>query len=151
MLFKGSMIIKIFKGVWFVSLMATLGIFLYVYASLPESVSIGGGESPQISRNGLFYITVGLLGLINVVAVLSARLFSKDSPYFIAWIYGLVILFNVFLTVALQFVNVSNSQERFDYKSIGYIIYASVTLVIIWSVAWPIYRMIQRFSSKQAV
>lgn len=145
------MIVKIFKGVWFVSLMATLGIFLYVYASLPENISIGGGESPQVSRNGLFYLTVGLLGLINVITVLSARLFSKDSPYFIAWIYGLVILFNVFLTVSLEFVNVSNSQERFDYQRIGYIIYASVTLVIIWSFTWPIYRMVQRFSGKQAV
>ena len=133
------------------SLMATLGIFLYVYASLPENISIGGGESPQVSRNGLFYLTVGLLGLINVITVLSARLFSKDSPYFIAWIYGLVILFNVFLTVSLEFVNVSNSQERFDYQRIGYIIYASVTLVIIWSFTWPIYRMVQRFSGKQAV
>ena len=133
------------------SLMATLGIFLYVYASLPENISIGGGGSPQVSRNGLFYLTVGLLGLINVITVLSARLFSKDSPYFIAWIYGLVILFNVFLTVSLEFVNVSNSQERFDYQRIGYIIYASVTLVIIWSFTWPIYRMVQRFSGKQAV
>ena len=145
------MIVKIFKGVWFVSLMATLGIFLYVYASLPENISIGGGESPQVSRNGLFYLTVGLLGLINVITVLSARLFSKDSQYFIAWSYGLVILFNVFLTVSLEFVNVSNSQERFDYQRIGYIIYASVTLVIIWSFTWPIYRMVQRFSGKQAV
>jgi hypothetical protein len=146
------MIIKIFKGVWFGSLMATLGIFLYVYASLPETISLGAeGEGLTLSRNGLFYATLAVLAILNALVFVVSRVFSGGSEYFIVWVCGLVILFNLFFVVSLEFVNVYNSQERFDYESIGYIIYSSIALVVIWSALWPVYRMFLRFSGKQAV
>lgn len=146
------MIVKIFKGVWFFSLLATLGIFLYVYASLPETVSIdGGGAGPAVSRNGLFYSTLGLLAILNAVVFIVAKVFARGNEYFVAWVFGLVTFFNLFLIVTLEFVGVINSQERFDYQSIGYIIYASIALVVVWSALWPVYRLFQRFSDKQAV
>ncbi len=149
------MIIKIFKGVWFFSLLATLGIFLYVYAALPETISLmrSGLAVPELTmtRNELFYLTVGVLTILNALVFVAAKVFARENEYFIAWIYGLVTFFNLFFVVALEFVNVSNSQERFDYQRIGYIIYTSIALVVIWSALWPIYRLIQRFSGKQAV
>ncbi len=146
------MIIKISKGIWFFSLLATLGIFLYVYAALPETVSLdGGGVGYSVSRNNLFYATVLLLALLNALVFLVAKVFNRGSEYFIAWVYGLVTFCNLFFVVALEFINVSNSQERFDYQRIGYIIYASIALVVIWSTVWPLHRLIQRFSGKQAV
>ncbi|HWA35033.1 MAG TPA: hypothetical protein VG737_12920 [Cyclobacteriaceae bacterium] len=146
------MLVKISKGVWFFSLLGTLGIFLYVYASLPEMVSFdGGGAGFAVSRNGLFYATLGLLAILNAVVFIVAKVFAGGSQYFIAWVYGLVTFFNLFFVVALELVGVSNSQERFDYQRIGYIIYISIALVVIWSAIWPLYRLSQRFSDKQAL
>jgi hypothetical protein len=149
------MVLKIFKGVWFFFLLATLGIFLYVYAALPENISFlkTGPAVPAlfITRNGLFYSTLALLAMLNALVFLVSKVFGRRNEYFTAWVYGLVTLFNLFLIVALEFVSVYNSQERFNYESIGYIIYGSVALVVIWSALWPLYRLFQRFSDKQAV
>jgi hypothetical protein len=142
------MIVKIFKGVWFASLVATLGIFLYVYAALPEDISFG--ES-SVSRNALFYLTLAVLAIFNSLVFVVSKVFSAKSEYFVAWVHGLVIFFNLFFIVALELVNVSNSLERFDYQRIGFIIYSSIALVVIWSALWPLYRVIQRFSGKQAI
>jgi hypothetical protein len=145
------MIIKIFKGVWFFSLLATLAIFLYIYASLPQNISFLDSGTLLISRNALFYSTLALLAILNALVFVVTKVFYGRSEYFIAWVHGLVILFNLFIIVALEFMNVYNSQERFDYQSIGFIIYTSIALVIIWSALWPLYRLFQRFSDKQAV
>ncbi len=146
------MVVKIFKGVWFLSLLATLAIFMYVYASLPESILVWEGEvSQSISRDGLFYSTLALLAVFNALIFIISRLYSGKNEYFRAWFFGLVTFFNLFLVVALQFLNLYNSQERFDYESIGLIIYGSIGLVIVWSFAWPVYLLAQRFLNKQVI
>ena len=143
------MVIKIFKGVWFLSLLATLAIFMYVYASLPESILVWEGEvSQSISRDGLFYSTLALLAVFNALIFIISRLYSGKNEYFRAWFFGLVTIFNLFLVVALQFLNLYNSQERFDYESIGFIIYGSISLVVLWSSLWPSYYLFQRITRK---
>ncbi len=143
------MIVKIFKGVWFLSLLATLAIFMYVYASLPESILVWEGEvSQSISRDGLFYSIVALLAIFNTLIFIISRLYSDKNEYFRAWFFGLVTFFNLFLVVALQFLNLYNSQERFDYESIGSIIYGSISLVVLWSSLWPSYYLLQRITRK---
>ena len=146
------MVVKIFKGVWFLSLLATLTIFMYVYASLPESILVREGEASQsISRDGLFYSTLALLAAFNTLIFIISRLYSGKNEYFRAWFFGLVTLFNLFLVVALQFLNLYNSQERFDYESIGSIIYGSISLVVLWSSLWPAYYLLQRITRKEPV
>jgi hypothetical protein len=44
-----------------------------------------------------------------------------------------------------------NSAEKFDYNRIGFAIYGSVILVIIWAVSWPLYRIFRGLFTKQAV
>ena len=146
------MIVKVFKGVWFLSLMATMAAFLYVYASLPESIVVQEGEVAQsISRNGLFYATLALLGVFNALVFIVTRLYADSNEYLKAWFYGLVVFLNVFFVVALQFLNLYNSQEKFNYDSIGYIIYGSIAVVVLWSSLWPLYFIIQKISNKSIV
>src|SRR3954468_23811323 len=98
------MIKKIFKGVWFFSLLATLAIFLYVYASLPETISFNlEGTGSGLSRNGLFYSTLALLAILNTLVFVVAKVFARGIEYFIAWVYGLVTFFNLFFIVVLEF------------------------------------------------
>ena len=143
------MIVKIFKGVWLLSLMATMVIFLYVYASLPESIIFQQGESIQsVSRNGLFYAILTLLAIFNALVFIVSRLYPDRNEYLRAWFYGLIIFLNLFLVVAIQFLSLYNSQEKFDYGSIGYIIYGSIGMVVLWSSLWPLYFLSQRFLNK---
>jgi hypothetical protein len=143
------MVVKIIKGVWFLSLLATTAVFLYVYASLPENILVREGEVPQfISRNGIFYITLIMLAVFNSFVIIISRLFSDQRDYFKAWFYVLVIFLNLFIIVALQYLNLYNSGEKFNYGSIGLIIYGSIALLVLWSSLWPIYFLGQRFLSK---
>ena len=60
------MILKIFKAVWFLSLMAWLALFLYVYASLPEDVLVREVENKVIlSREVIFYLFLAAIVLVN--------------------------------------------------------------------------------------
>ena len=146
------MILKIFKAVWFLSLLVWLLVFLYVYASLPEGIIFQEGESTlSVSRNGLFYTILLLLAIFNALVFIVSRLYPDRNEYLKAWFYGLIIFLNLFLVVALQFLSLFNSQEKFDYGSIGVIIYGSIGMVVLWSSLWPLYFLTQRFLNKPTV
>jgi hypothetical protein len=130
--------------------MTVLGIFMYVYASLPEVVVVS--ESPStisLSKETVFYLMLSLLALTNASVYAVKRLYADED--FKAWFHGLVICANIFFIVGLAFTSLYNSTEKFDYPRIGFIIYGSLILLIGWSISWPIFRFAQRFFNKQAV
>ena len=143
------MIVKVFKGVWFFSLLATVAIFLYVYASLPADIQLR--EDRAISRDTLFYTTLAILTLFNALIFAMSRLYAGRDDYFRAWFYGLMVFLNLFIVVSLQFLNVYNSQEKYSYDSIGFVIYGSLGMVVLWSSLWPVYFLSQRIFNKQSV
>jgi hypothetical protein len=146
------MILKIFKAVWFLSLLVMLAIFFYVYASLPERIVVHeGATAVALSRDGLFYLTIAVLACSNVMVFVVARLYATSSEPFLSWFYGLIISVNLFVTVALNFINLYNSAENFDYPRIGFIIYGSVTLVVAWALSWPVYALIRKILTKQVI
>lgn len=146
------MAVKIFKGVWFVSLVATLLVLMYVYASLPENIQLQEeGVVQAVSRNQLFYSILALLGLTNAMVFGIRRIAPSQDQHFHAWFYGLVVSLNLFLVVSLQFLSLYNSQEKFDYESIGYIIYGSIALVVMWSTLWPLNKLARRMWPKQSL
>lgn len=144
------MVVKIFKAVWFLSLLAAVAVLLYVYASYPDIIQLSeGGEG--ITRDGLFYVALALLGILNALVFLVNRLMPSQDPLFHSWFYGLIVFFNLFMIVALEFFNLYNSQERFDYARIGYIIYGSVAMIILWASLWPIARITRSMGAHQSV
>ena len=145
------MAVKIFKFVWFFSLLATGAIFFYVYASLPLEVAVLPGDNVTISREGLFYSVLGIIGLINVLVFIVAKLFKEEQTDFTSWFYGLVAALNLFFVTVINFLGVTNSGERFDYSGLGILIYGSIGLIVIWSISWPIYSLSRKFLSKRPV
>ena len=144
--------LKIFKVIWVFSLLALLGVFMYVYASLPDPVVVN--ESTKIislSKETLFYITLAILALTNSSVFAVTRILPATDHDFKAWFYGLVVCSNLFFVVGLCFISLYNSTEKFDYERIGFIIYGSLILLVVWSISWPIFRTAQRFLSKPAV
>ena len=145
------MVLKIFKGVWFFSLLGLLGSFLFVYASVPEHVVIHEGSGiREISREGLFYGSIALIAVCNVLVYVMSAL-HRSSHDFLAWFYGLIITLNVFFVIALNFLNLYNSNEQYRYESIGFIIYASVVLFVLWALSWPVILLVRKIGRKPSV
>lgn len=143
------MILKIFKGIWFFSLIGLLVVFFYVYAGLPEPVSLWEGETPvSISRNGLFYFSLLLMAVINTMVFTIRNLISKNNEPFNTWFYSLIIAINVFLIASFGLLTVTNGGERYDYSRMAPAVYGSLILICISLLSWPVYRISQRFSSK---
>lgn len=148
------MIVKIFKAVWFLSLLAVVAVLLYAYASYPDIIQLSEAEPGQaqtISRNGLFYSALATLGILNALVFAVNRFMSPKDQLFQAWFYGLIVFFNLFMIVALEFFNLYNSGERFDYASIGYIIYGSVALLVLWASLWPVARIVKSLGAHQSI
>lgn len=142
------MVLKLFKAVWFLSTLATLAILLLNYAGLPETVVVqeDGPSAFRLSRDAWFYSMVGFIALVNVMVFPVAKVFV-GQPAFRSWFYGLMIALNFFFIVAMNFVGVFNSGEKFDYAQIRYIMYFSVGLFIAWTISWPIYVLYRRFAN----
>lgn len=146
------MILKIFKSLWFLSLLALLAALLYVYASLPESVVVqeDGPAIVTLSRDTFFYIVLAFITLINVLVYAVKRFFQRDESLR-AWFHGLIITINIFFIIGLFLISSYNSGERFRFERIGFVIYGSVALVMVWAAAWPLYQVFKRSSSKSHV
>src|ERR1044071_7787204 len=62
-----SMILKIFRVVWFFSILGVLGFFLYTYAALPDPlVILDGEEQLAISKQTWFYAILALVAIFNM-------------------------------------------------------------------------------------
>lgn len=146
------MVVKIFKAVWFLSLLASVALLLYVYASLPADVMIGEGErSLPVTRESIFYAAIIFLALSNCLVFFTGRIYGSSDGFFQAWFFGLISISNLFADVALQFINVTNSAEKFDYSQIGWTIYGSLSLLILWATLFPILQIRSRLSGKRHV
>lgn len=141
------MVLKLFKAVWFLSLLAVLTVFMFVYASLQETVSVQ--EGVVLSREAFFYLVLFLLAIINVSVFIFMKLYKKETEQdFLSWILGLIIAINIFFVVALNFINLYNSNEKFEYSRLGFIIYGSIFLIMIWAIGWPLYTLGRKFLAK---
>ncbi|MFM8739960.1 MAG: hypothetical protein ACKOC0_07115 [Cytophagales bacterium] len=137
------MALKIAKGVWFVSLIIFLAIFFYNYASLGPSVTMVEGNEPVVaSKEGVFYGFLSVVALLNMFVFLVNRFFSGIE--FKAWFYGLVVTLNAFLAIAINYLALYNSLEKYNYEQIGGIIYGSIVLIVVWLIAWPVYILTKR-------
>jgi hypothetical protein len=144
------MILKIFKAVWFISLLAVMANLLYIYAGLPEQVGIyeDKGEVILISREYFFYGAMLCTGMFNILVYLFSKNITPNET-FRSWLHGQIITLNLFLIIVQSFIGLYNSAERFDYTRIGPIIYGSILLVTAWAAAWPFIWLWKRLLVKQ--
>ena len=143
------MALKIFKGFWFFSVVGLLLTFFYVYAGLPEWVTLSEeGTLTSIPKNSLFYLSIGAMAVINTLVFIATRLPIQQKQDFKAWFYGLIITINLFFIASLGFLHVYNSGERYDYSGMAPAIYGSLFLVGAWIISWPIYLLSQKILAK---
>lgn len=146
------MILKIFRVVWFFSILGVLGFFMYTYASLPDPIVIlDDTEQISIGKEVWFYSVLFLVAVFNMFVYVFRSLHKNrtDATAFLSWFYGLVICLNLFFIVAVSYISLFNGGERFEYHRIGIIIYGSIGLMIAWAFAWPVYLIFAK--SKSAI
>lgn len=144
------MILKVFKAVWFLSLVGVFANLMYVYAGLPEQVSVaeeGGATAYVMDKEALFYAALAFIAILNLLVYLFSKSITPDEG-FRSWLHGLVITLNIFFVVGFSFIGLYNSAEVFDFNRIGPIIYGSVILVGLWALAWPVYLIGKRVFAK---
>lgn len=122
--------------------MVALTVTLYAYASVQEEVALTSGPSPLlISRDAFFYAAIGLLAVFNTLVFVLSRLRKEED--FLSWFYGLIACFNLFFVFVQYFINLLNSNERYDFERLGFAVYGTVGLVIVWALAWPVYLLVR--------
>jgi hypothetical protein len=143
------MVLKLLKAVWFLSMLATLGALLYVYASLPQEVLVQDDTEARvaISNELFFYLAMALIAISNTLVFVMAKVFKTNEDLRV-WFFGLIITLNIFFIIGMNFISLYNSEEKFDYDRIAFIIYGSLALVILWAAAWPVYVIFKRPSLK---
>ena len=146
------MALKLFRGLWFLSVLIVFIDLLYVYASLPEEVTIQDESNGLIlmNREVLFYVLLAAIIVVNVLVYLIGKMFPREEN-FRAWFHGLIVTINVFFVVAFSHLALYNSAEEFDYSQIGFIIYGSIGLIILWALSWPVYVLLDKFFLKHSV
>jgi hypothetical protein len=144
------MTLKLFRAMWFLSVLVVLANLLYVYASLPESVIVRENDELAINKEWLFYILMVSIVLINALVYLFKMMFV-DGEELRAWFHGLIITINIFLITSMQALNVYNSAETFNHERVSLLLAGSLGLVLIWAALWPVYRLFQKLFLKQAV
>ncbi|MBX2966641.1 MAG: hypothetical protein KF845_10875 [Cyclobacteriaceae bacterium] len=140
------MILKVIRGVWFLSLLAAMANLMYVYASLPEQVVIqeDGATLNAISKETMFYVWLGILGLVNVLVYVFGKKLVPDE-HLRTWFTGLIICLNLFFIIAFSYIGLYNSTEIFDYERAGIVIYVSLGIMGAWVVGGGGFMLYRRF------
>lgn len=147
------MALKIFRAVWFLSVLAVLANLLFGYAGWQQENLVileDGADQLLINKEILFYAIVGMLVLINVVVYVFGKLYARQEDLR-SWIHALVTVINLFFIVAISLIGLYNSAEKFNYATIDFIIYGSVALVVLVALIWPVYSLTKKFFVKEAV
>jgi hypothetical protein len=147
------MALKIFRAVWFLSVLAVLGNLLFSYASWQQEELVileDGIDQLFVNKEVLFYAIVGILVLVNVVVYVFGKLYAAQEDLR-CWIHALVISINIFFIVSVNLVGLYNSAEKFNYGTIEFIIYGSVGLIVFVALIWPVYSLSKKFFVKEAV
>lgn len=136
---------RLIKAFWFVSLLAGLGILLYIYAGLSDQVAYMAddmGGMTYMSRESFFYISLAALVIANfsLYTVSRSLKYRRESTNDMmkGWQLGLAGVFNFFFIVVWNFISLINSGEKFDYDNFGYMIYVALGLIAVWILALPV-------------
>lgn len=134
---------RLVKAFWFVSVLISLAVLLYVYAALPEIVNLNilGGVH-KFDRETSFYTALAVVALSNfALYALSRHMKYRNkavNTIMINWQLSLAGLLNFFYIVAMLFLFLLNSGETFNFDNFGYLIFVSLGFIIIWIFVLPI-------------
>jgi len=140
------MILRFIKFGWTVSVLLALGALLYIYASLPEfvvySLSDSVFQKAAVSRETFFYVSLGFLAGVNFLfyALSKNMRYQSEAINTILkqWQLSLASVLNFFFIIIINFIQIVNSGENFNYDYFGYLIYVILAVILIWIFSLPV-------------
>jgi hypothetical protein len=143
-------LLRLAKVIWLLSVLAALATLLYVYAAWPEEIAVFEGERPLLlSRDIVFYAFLGGMAVLNSMVYMVSALNRPEAGLPVrTWYHVFTSTLNLFLIIALQYLNLFNSGEKFAYDTIGPIIYGSIVLVVLTALFWPLFRIWKAVAGK---
>ncbi|MGK7396872.1 MAG: hypothetical protein ACNS62_20010 [Candidatus Cyclobacteriaceae bacterium M3_2C_046] len=152
--------VKIFKFIWFISLLLFLASFLWVYAYLPGEAQIWAGEDTSrditISKDMFFYGGLLIFMIINVIFYLFSGVWSKNvarnvsQPEFrdfkiniLNWLISFNVVINFFLIISIILIGSINQSQ--PNPAISILMYVGPAFIIIWLISLAVI-MIKRKS-----
>lgn len=142
------------KAFYFLSVMFFVIAFLYIYASLPDSVVYETGDidsqAKQISKDSYFFTAMAVFVILNLLGILPAKmienhaipklrlLFKVGDPFrehMLAWIYSFSAVINICLLIMAFYMIRLNSPDGIGHGIIGFIFYLVPLFFVLWVVA----------------
>ena len=135
----------------FVSLVAFLGVLLFVYAYMPEKVGVAAGENDLpnefIGKETFFYLSLGIFLATNMIFILGMKMMAlfpvSDTGFFrniafkqniIQWFGGLGIMINLFFISVVAFLGFFNNADYYHISTFSVFAYVGQALIFIWIV-----------------
>ncbi len=137
---------KLIKAFWFVTLLVTLAVLLYTYASFAEAQIVSIQENiVNVSRESFFYLTLAIITLSNFTLYIVARKLkdrdNKIDEFVYGWLMSFAVVLNFFFVISMSFVQVNNSGEVYDFTYLGNLIFIALSIIGIWVLVLPIYLL----------
>jgi hypothetical protein len=155
---------RVFSFIRIISLLFFLGGLLFVYAYLPENVSLYSDQLGTpiyfISKSQFFYYSFAFFLVVNLllfvfgkmldgVPVTEGRgLFSSEEfkNKTLIWLEVLISLINVFFVTGAAFIGVYNNRVNLDFNNFAYLVYLGTFLIFGWILS---YGFVLRYRSYQ--
>ncbi len=148
-------ITKVIRGI---STIAFLAVLLYVYAYLPEKVSLpiefADIDKIIVSKGTLFYTMIGLFTLVAILSFWFIKLIdaipeetANQKKSLINWSSSFAIVINIFLIISIIIIAMINNVEQRASGDYTWLAYLGPVLLFIW-LCWLIINLFSRSFSK---
>lgn len=134
---------RFIRAFWYLSVLIVFFGLMYSFASLPTEV-LYSEEFSTIPKDTYFYGALVIIAITNFTLYALARQMGqqkRSTPLSVAlqsWLFGLNFSLNLFFFVALMFVMMYNSNEKWDFELLGYGIYLSIGTIVLTIISFPI-------------
>ena len=135
----------------FLSILIFLVVFLYIYASLPQTVAYeidpAGYTIQQGSRDGFFFMGMGLFLLSNFLIIFPAKLIERQSiksfrklfpaedpvsDNMLSWMYSFTGIINISLSILTYYIYRINEVEGSISGGSVLLFYSIPVLLMVW-------------------
>ena len=135
---KYSLMRRPVNVLWAISLAGVAAVLLYVYASIPDEVVIYKATDTdyRITRELFFYASLITIVLPNMVVAIVGYFLKtmKVDQTTVSWFNLFPVIVNIYLVIALFFVEILNSLEKFDFHYFGYLTVVGLIFLLLWVV-----------------
>ncbi len=137
---------KVFKSIWWFSIIGIFTVLMWVYASLPSFVNIEAAElfkyPVQFKKEPFFYIALAVVVVFNFLIYGGGLWMAKKTRPLAAalssWFFAFGIALNFFLIVGLNTINTLNSGEKVNTGGVELLVWLSLAFLAIAALALPV-------------